>query len=344
MKRIQSIDILRGATVALMVLVNNPGSWACVWPPLRHAAWNGLTLADLVFPLFLFVMGVSMYFSFRKSGYRLSWKVLKRALLLVGIGLLLNWIGGMVWSHSASLTELRWTGVLQRFGLCFGIGAVLVCTLPHKALPWVSAFILALYAGILLLGNGYAYSADNILSRADRFLLPEAHLYLDNGVDPEGILSTLPCIAHTLIGFLVGKLLADKNARKTLLTGAALLGIGLLVSLWLPLNKKVWSPSFVLVLCGIGTLLLCILYYLTDEKHIWKHTGFFMAFGTNAIFCYVMGHVVAWILDGSGAHRWFAQTYASTSVWLSFAYAVFCVLLVWLSVRPLQRRGLFIKL
>lgn len=344
MKRVQSLDILRGATVALMVLVNNPGSWAAVWAPLRHASWNGLLFADLVFPLFLFVMGVSMYFSLHRGGFKLSWKMLKRTLLLIGIGLIINWISGIVWSHEWSLASLRYTGVLQRFGLCFGICAVLVCTLPQRSLPWISAGILGVYAAILLLGNGYVYGPENVVARVDRLLVPEAHLYSDNGLDPEGLLSTLPCLAHTLIGFLVGKLVYEKKAKETLLSGVALLALGLLIALWLPLNKKVWSPSFVLVLCGMGTLVLCLLYYLVDERGLWKHYGFFKAFGTNAIFCYVMGDVVAWVMDGSGLHRWYALNAVDGAPLLSFYYAVACVLLVWLSVLPLYKRKIFLKL
>lgn len=344
MKRVQSLDILRGATVALMVLVNNPGSWAAVWAPLRHTSWNGLLFADLVFPLFLFVMGVSMYFSLCKGGFRLNLKMLKRTLMLIGIGLALNWISSIVWSHEWSLASLRYTGVLQRFGLCFGLCAVLVCTLPHKSLPWISAGILGVYAAILLLGNGYVYGPENIAARADRLLIPEAHLYSDNGIDPEGLLSTFPCLAHTLIGFLVGKLVYEKKARGTLLSGIVLLALGLLASFWLPLNKKIWSPSFVLVLCGIGTLVLCLLYYLADERSLWTRYGFFMAFGTNAIFCYVMGDVVAWLADGSGLHRWYALNVVDGSSLLSFCYAAGCVLLVWLSVLPLYKRKIFLKL
>lgn len=344
MKRVQSIDILRGATIALMILVNNPGSWATVWAPLRHATWNGLMFADLVFPLFMFVMGVSMYLSLSRGGFKLKWKMLKRTLLLIGIGLLINWISGIVWSHDWSLSGLRVTGVLQRFGLCFGLCAVMVCVLPHRSLPWISAGILGLYAAILLLGDGYVHGAENVVARIDRFLIPEAHLYSDNGIDPEGILSTLPCLAHTLIGFLVGKLVSERKAKGTLLSGTLLLAAGLIVSIWLPLNKKVWSPSFVLVLCGMGTLVLCLLYYLVDERALWKHYGFFKAFGTNAIFCYVMGDVVAWLMDGTGLHRWYSLNIVNGSALLSLCYALACVLLVWLAVLPLYKRHLFLKL
>ena len=342
MKRIESIDILRGMTIALMILVNNPGSWTAVYPPLRHAAWNGFTPTDLVFPLFLFVMGVSMYFSFRKSGFRLSWKVLRRTLLLIGIGLALNWLGRLIGSHSASLAGLRLTGVLQRLGLCFGIGAVLVCTLNHKWLPWIALTLLGGYTVLLLTGNGYAYGAENLLSRVDRALIGEAHLYSDNGIDPEGLLSTIPSIAHTLTGFLVGSMVAQKKNRTALWAGIGLVAAGLALSPWLPLNKKIWSPSYTFFTCGLGTLLLCLLYWLLDEKRRWHRDGFFKAFGTNAIYCYVMSHLVAWLLDGTGLHG-ALMGLAGDSAFTSLLYALLCILLTWLTVLPLFRRGIFLK-
>jgi len=344
MKRVQSLDILRGATVALMILVNNPGSWGVIWPPLRHASWNGLTFADLVFPTFLFIMGVSMYFSLHKSGFRLSWKVLKRTLLLILIGLLLNLVGGLVWGGEDVLANLRFTGVLQRFGLCFGICAVLACTVNHKALPWVAGVLLFIYILILQIGNGYSYSPDNIVARVDRWLIPEAHLYLDNGIDPEGILSTIPSVAHTLIGFMIGKLVFEKKEQEVLIRGAILLVSGLLLAIWFPINKKIWSPSFALALCGIGTLLLCGIYYLVDEKRIWKSSGFFKAFGTNAIYCYVLGDCLAWLLGGTGVTGWYAANCVGESALMSFLYAAACVLIVWLAVLPLYKHKIYIKL
>lgn len=343
MKRIQSLDILRGATMALMILVNNPGCWKTAWPPLLHAPWNGLTFADLVFPLFLFAMGVSMYLSLRKGGFRLSWKIGKRALLLIGIGLLLNFVSCFVRGNDLSL--FRVTGVLQRFGLCFGIAAVLVCTLPHKVLPYLAGGLLIAYEGILLAGNGFVQGPENILARFDGALIPAAHLYgADGGVDPEGILSTLPCIAHTLLGFLTGKLMAEKKTRRVLYWGLTLSAAGLVASIWIPLNKTVWSPSFALLLCGLGTLILCGLYWLIDEKQLCRRNGFFLTFGTNAIYCYIVAAVLAWILDGSGFHKWYSLNIGAQGALLSLAYAVACVLLVWLSALPLRRRGIYLKL
>lgn len=325
-------------TMAFMVLVNLPGSWSAVFPILRHASWNGMTPTDFIFPNFLFVMGVSMFFSLRKQNFTLNGKMLKRFLLLLGIGLLINVISHFVYGSES----IRFTGVLQRFALCFGASALIICTVNHKHLPWLVTGLLVAYSALLLLGNGYEYGPGNILSRVDRALLG-SHLYNDQGIDPEGLLSTLSAIAHTLIGFLVGKVLASGDFRKMDSLGTALLVAGLLLQYLLPLNKKVWSPSFVLVACGLGTLLLGLLHYIIDEKGWWKHTGIFMVFGTNAIYCYLMSDVITWVYHFTGFRSW-AMGVMGTNPWTSLVFAVFSVLMVYLTTLPLYRRKIFIKL
>ena len=325
-------------TMAFMVLVNLPGSWSAIFPLLRHASWNGMTPTDFIFPNFLFVMGVSMFFSLRKQNFTLNGKMLKRFLLLLGIGLLINVISHFVYGSES----IRFTGVLQRFALCFGASALIICKVNHKHLPWLVTGLLAAYSALLLLGNGYEYGPDNILSRVDRALLG-SHLYNDQGIDPEGLLSTLPAIAHTLIGFLVGKILASGDFRKMDSLGTALLVAGLLLQYLLPLNKKVWSPSFVLVACGLGTLLLSLLHYIIDERGWWKRTGFFMVFGTNAIYCYLMSDVLTWAYHFTGFRTW-AMSVMGTNPWTSLLFAVFSMLVVYFTALPLYRRKIFIKL
>ena len=325
-------------TMAFMVLVNLPGSWSAVFPLFRHAAWNGMTPTDFIFPNFLFVMGVSMFFSLRKQDFTLNGKMLKRFLLLLGIGLLINTVSHFVYGTES----IRFTGVLQRFALCFGASALIICKVNQRHLPWVITGILAAYSALLLLGNGFEYGPGNILSRVDRALLGN-HLYNDQGIDPEGLLSTMPAIAHTLIGFLVGKILASGDFRKMDSLGTALLVAGLLLQYLLPLNKKVWSPSFVLVACGLGTLLLGLLHYIIDERGWWKRTGLFMVFGTNAIFCYLMSDVLTWTFHLTGFRSW-AMSVMGTNPWTSLLFAVFSVLLVYLVTLPLYRRKIFIKL
>lgn len=342
-KRIEAIDVLRGITMAMMVLVNSPGSWSLRYPMLRHADWNGFTPTDFVFPCFLFVMGVSMFFSLRKSDFTLSWKVLKRFLLLVGIGILVN-ITGMLVNGNFAVANIRWMGVLQRFGLCFGVTAVLVCKVPHKWLGWISAGILLFYSALLLLGNGYAQDPESVIVRVDRTVLGETHLYRwGNGIDPEGLLSTLPAIAHTIIGFLIGKLLYQRDFRKMDSVGTMLLVGGFLLLWVLPLNKKIWSPSFVLVVCGLATLLLSLLYWLIDETRLWKHTGFFKVFGTNAIYCYLMSDVMAWTWHLTGFQTW-AMNQVPQTEFTSLLFALFCVGLIWLLALPLYRKKIFLKL
>lgn len=342
-KRIEAIDVLRGITMAMMVLVNSPGSWSLRYPMLRHADWNGFTPTDFVFPCFLFVMGVSMFFSLRKSDFTLSWKVLKRFLLLVGIGILVN-ITGMLVNGNFAVENIRWMGVLQRFGLCFGVTAVLVCKVPHKWLGWIAAGILLFYSALLLLGNGYAQDPESVIVRVDRTVLGETHLYRwGNGIDPEGLLSTLPAIAHTIIGFLIGKLLYQRDFRKMDSVGTMLLVGGFLLLWVLPLNKKIWSPSFVLVVCGLATLLLSLLYWLIDETRLWKHTGFFKVFGTNAIYCYLMSDVMAWTWHLTGFQTW-AMNQVPQTEFTSLLFALFCVGLIWLLALPLYRKKIFLKL
>ena len=342
-KREESLDVLRGLTMALMLVVDNPGGAA--FAPLNHADWNGFTPTDFVFPSFVFVMGVSMYLSLRKQAFKLSWKVLKRFVLLFGLGLLCNWIGKCVWNGGVvSVENLRILGVLQRLALCYGLSAVLVCLVNHKWLGWVAGGLLAAYSVLLLLGNGYVHGPENILARFDAAVLGPNHLYkADNGVDPEGLLSTLPAVAHTLIGFLVGKLLVEKDFRKMDAVGTLLLAGGFLLSFGLPVNKKIWSPSFVLVCTGAATLLLSLFHWLIDEKGWWKRNSFWKVFGSNAILCFLLCDALVWVMHLTGGHRAIMQALGNNH-WTSLLYALAGVLLIYLIVLPLYRKKIFVRL
>lgn len=339
MKRVISLDVLRGLTIALMIVANLPGAWNAVLPMMRHAPWNGFTLADFIFPSFVFVMGVSMYFSLRKQEFRLNWKMLRRFVLLIGIGLLVNTVGMLI----ASGSSLRLTGVLVRLALCYGISAVIICTVKQKYIPWIAGGLLLLYGLVLLLFDGYLYGPENIVARIDRAVLGQAHLYNDKGIDPEGLLSTLPAVAHTLIGFLMGKIFASKDFRKMDSWGTALLVAGFLLQWLLPVNKKIWSPTFVLLVCGADTLLLSLLHYLIDETGVWKHTGFFRSFGSNAIFCYLLSDVLAWTVSLTGFRSW-AMRQVGVNEWTSLLFSLCCLLLIYLIALPLYRKKIFIKL
>lgn len=320
-QRLLSLDILRGMTIAGMLLVNNPGSWGAIYAPLRHAEWNGLTPTDLVFPFFMFIMGVSTYFSMRKYDFRLSWKsgakILRRSVLLFLIGMAVAWLGLFLRgiTSGASLADaifnfnhIRILGVIPRLAICYGIGTVLALALPRKSLPWTVGAMLVAYGIILLSGNGFEFSDRNVLYIVDNAVLGANHLYSDTvgGVslhlDPEGLLSTLPSIAHMLIGFLCGSLIMstkDNNLRinKLFIVGTILTLSGFLLDYGLPINKKVWSPTFVLTTCGLASSFLALLIWIIDIRGYRKWCRFFEAFGINPLFMYVTGTVVSLLIS-----------------------------------------------
>lgn len=340
--RIGSVDVLRGMTMALMLVVDNPGG--AMYAPFNHADWNGFTPTDFVFPAFVFVMGVSMYLSLRKSSFRLSWRVLRRFLLLFGVGLLLNWVGKGLFGRGWGLEGLRILGVLQRLALCYGVTALLVCLVDHKWLGWIAAGLLAAYGALLLAGHGYVQGPENILARVDAAVLGPDHIYRwGNGIDPEGMLSTVPAVAHTIIGFLMGKLLVSGELRKMTTSGTLLLTGGFLLLWVLPLNKKIWSPSFVLVACGMATLLLAAFHDLIDERKLWKHTGFWKVFGSNAILSFILCDILVWVMNLSGAHATIMKAVGNTPV-TSLLYALAGLLLIWLLLLPLYRRKIYVRL
>ncbi|MDE6287202.1 MAG: DUF5009 domain-containing protein, partial [Muribaculaceae bacterium] len=222
-KRLLALDILRGITIAGMILVNNPGSWGHIYAPLEHASWNGLTPTDLVFPFFMFIMGVSTYFSLRKYEFTFSgkamWKILRRSVVIFLIGMFIAWFGlflrGVLndltfWDAVLNFDHIRILGVMPRLAICYCAGSLLALWIKHRFLPWVVGGTLVVYTVMLLCGNGFEFADTNIISVVDHRVLGPDHMYSDtiDGVtlkfDPEGLLSTLPSIAHMLIGFICG--------------------------------------------------------------------------------------------------------------------------------------------
>ena len=355
MKRLLSLDILRGITVCGMILVNNAGGHVS-YAPLRHSVWNGLTPCDLVFPFFLFMVGISTYISLRKFDFKPSQEVVKkifrRTVLIILIGLGIEWFCSACEGEFFPVNTLRIPGVLQRIGLCYGIASLMVIYIRHKYLPWIAGGLLVIYSILLLAGNGYACDDTNILAIVDRSIFGEGHLYKKSPIDPEGLVSTLPAIAHTLIGFMCGKLLLEKisiNQRIIKLIAAAvgMLVVGYILSIWLPLNKRVWSTSFVLVTCGWGALLLALLMYVIDVKNVNKGWTFFLVFGMNPLFLYVLSEVVAIVFS-----RWeirHAIYYGITQVitdeyFASLIYAVLFCSLMCATGYILHRKKIYIKI
>ncbi|NDV64172.1 acyltransferase family protein [Bacteroides sp. 224] len=297
-QRLLSLDILRGITIAGMILVNNPGNWGHVYAPLRHVKWNGLTPTDLVFPFFMFIMGISTYISLKKYNFQYShtvaWKIIKRTLVIFAIGLGIAWFYLILQGKgfSEQFEQIRILGVMQRLALCYGVTALIALTVKHKYIPALIAFLLIGYLLILLLGKGFEYNETNILSIVDRYILGANHMYKDNSIDPEGLLSTVSAIAHVLIGFYCGKLLLEaKNLNEKMLQlfiiGTTFTFIGFLLSYGCPINKKIWSPSFVIITCGLAASLLALLIWIIDCKGLKGWTSFFRVFGVNPLFMYV---------------------------------------------------------
>ena len=305
-------------------MVNNPGSWSYVYAPLGHAKWNGLTPTDLVFPFFMFIMGISTYISLRKYNFEFSHsaalKILKRTIVIFAIGLGIAWfsmfcrtwnsLSGEEISFLSRLGQSVWTfdhirilGVMQRLALCYGATAIIALTMKHKYIPYLIVTLLVGYFILLITGNGFEYNDTNILSVVDRAVLGEAHMYKDNGIDPEGLLSTIPAIAHVLIGFCVGKLLMEvkdinEKLERLFLIGTILTFLGFLLSYGCPINKKIWSPTFAIVTCGLGSSFLALLIWIIDVKGYKSWSRFFESFGVNPLFIYVLAAVLS-ILLGS---------------------------------------------
>lgn len=305
-KRLLALDVLRGITIAGMIMVNNPGTWGSIYAPLKHAPWNGLTPTDLVFPFFMFIMGISTYISLRKYHFEFSaaaaGKILKRTLVIFAIGLGIAWFStfcrtGEVWTFD----HIRILGVMQRLALCYGATALIAITMKHRHIPYLIGALLVGYFIVLITGNGFEYNDTNVLAIVDRAVLGEAHMLNDNGIDPEGFLSTIPAIAHVLIGFCVGQLLMEvndigKKLERLFLVGTILTFLGFLLSYGCPINKKIWSPTFVIVTCGLASSFLALLVWIIDVKGYKAWSRFFEAFGVNPLFIYVMAAVLSILL------------------------------------------------
>lgn len=310
-KRLLSLDILRGITVVGMIIVNNAGGRQS-YDYLRHSAWNGLTPCDLVFPFFLFIMGVSTYISLRKFNFRPSssviCKVLRRTVLILLIGWLLHWFEHAVDGKLFTFSHLRLTGVLPRIAICYCIVSFMALSLNRKALIWSASILLAIYTLMLCMFNGYEPDETNFLNIVDKAVLGTQHLYHKGPVDPEGLASTISSTAHTLIGFCFGSIVFGKDtlARKIIrifVYGFILMSTGYLLTEWLPLNKRIWSPTFVLVTCGLASLLLATLMYFIDMLGKKRWCRFFDVFGVNPLFLYVMSEAVATIASATGSKK-----------------------------------------
>jgi len=314
--RLLSLDFFRGATVAAMILVNNPGDWGNIYAPLEHAEWNGCTPTDLIFPSFLFIVGVSIAYAMgsRKadpaSHGKTIIKALKRALILFGLGLFLSLFPKVFTAPMEAFEHVRIPGVLQRIALVFFFAAVIFLKTTEKNIFRLIIILLAVYWALMTfmpvpgVGPANLEKETNLGAWLDRSILTEAHLWKSSKTwDPEGILGTIPAIATGLFGVLVGVYLKRKDVDTgtkiswLFCTGLVATGLGLLWGLQFPINKALWTSSFVLYAGGIATMILSMCYWIIDVQQYTKFTKPFVVYGVNAITVFFLSGLIPRIMN-----------------------------------------------
>jgi predicted acyltransferase len=364
-ERLVSLDVFRGMTIALMILVNNPGSWEYVYAPLRHAEWHGWTPTDLVFPFFLFIVGVSLSFSLSRrktqssGAVPLYFKIVRRAIILFGLGLCLRLI------PQFDFSTLRIPGVLQRIAICYLLASLIFLKTGTRSRVLISAGFLVAYWLILKLipvpgyGAGVLELHGNLCGYIDTKLL-FGHLYTPN-FDPEGILSTLPALVTTLLGTLVGDWLRSSRPKGLKTSGLFCAGIvltsgGLWLHRFFPINKQLWTSTFVLFTAGAALLVLGLCYGVVDGLGIKKWAYPFCVFGTNAIAVYIgstlMAKSIALVKISSGGKTIPLKTFIYDTLLVPLAgnfigSLLFPLLLltIWFFILwPLYKKKIFIKI
>jgi predicted acyltransferase len=349
-----------------MILVNMPGSWSYVYAPLKHAHWHGCTPTDLIFPFFLFIVGAAMSYSFRKFNDNVSpaiiLKILKRVLLIFLIGLALN-----AFPFKTAIADLRVLGVLQRIAIAYGIAAMLCLWFNSKKLMTISGVILIGYWLLLFgFGQGDPYAVDtNLVRTTDLLIFGERHLWHGKGIafDPEGLLSTLPAIVTVISGYLAGQLLQAEPKLKTkvyklFFSGVAAVLLGGAWGIIFPINKYLWTSSYVLYTSGWALICLAILLWLIDFKGFKKWSYPFEVFGTNSLFVYIVS--ILWIkifihlikinttngVADSGYNWIFTQVFVPVAGNFngSLLFAVVHLGLFWCLLFVLYRKKVFIKI
>jgi len=370
--RLRSLDVLRGATIAGMILVNNPGDWGKTFAPFLHAEWHGWTPTDLIFPFFLFVLGVAIPLAFasrlEKSGGDLRplyLQILRRTIILFGLGLFLAWFP----FYDVNWAMARIPGVLQRIAVVYLFASLAYLNLGIKGRAWLSAVILLGYWLVMKLipvpgielgsigpdGNPAAWLDHAVLG---------AHVWRNapGPGDPEGILSSFPAVVTALAGVFTGEWLRSQRNRTEKLIGLFVWGtiisaVGYFFGYLFPINKNLWTSSYVVLTAGLALLSLAVIYYFVDIQGKDRWAGPFYVFGTNAIAVFVLSGLVAKLMykirwtgaDGATVtvKGWlYSHFFASwlPDYWVSLAWAVATIVFWWAAMRVLYKRRIFIKI
>ena len=367
-QRFTALDVFRGMTVCFMIIVNTPGNGITTFSPLLHAKWHGFTPTDLVFPSFLFAVGNAMSFVMPKwntlPSSTVITKILKRTFLIFLLGYLMYWfpfvklIGGQ-WIV-APLSQTRVFGVLQRIALCYGAAALMLYFLKPKLTIIISSGLLLLYWILLLTyGEGDPYSMQsNAGIFLDKWLLGDAHLYHGEGIafDPEGLLSTLPAISNVVGGFVVGSFIQKHGKTYESLTKLLLSGACLIFAAWcwdhfLPINKKLWTGSFVLITVGLDCVIIAAIIYLIDFLHKTKWTYFFEVFCRNPLLIYLLSELgvtllyVFFVRPKMPVYKWiYENIYANAGAYFgSFLFAVSVMLICWLAGYFMDKKKIYVR-
>jgi predicted acyltransferase len=354
-KRIKALDAFRGITIAAMIMVNQPGSWSFKYEQMAHSAWTGCTLTDLIFPFFLIIIGVAMWFAFQKYEQKFSIpatkKIIRRTILIFLIGIGLN-------------IAKQITGVLQRIAICYGIGAMLCISLKPKQLFFAAIGILLGYWFILWgYGETSPYAAeDSIVGKIDTFLVGKNHLRSGYPVDASGLFGSIPAIVHILWGYLLGRMISKNQDQKTLVLNMFLLGIPaiLLAQIWnyaFPINKTLWTSSYVLYTTGCALITLAFFVWIIDVNHKKRWISPLIVFGVNPLFAYVFAELWATIVSNlikfpQGDKMISLKSWLFSDVFSplvgnlngSLLYSVFVMVFYWSILWILHKRKIYIKI
>ena len=369
-QRFTALDVFRGMTICFMIIVNTPGNGATTYAPLLHADWHGFTPTDLVFPSFLFAVGNAMSFVLPKweqrSNAYVTGKILKRTALIFLLGYLMYWfpffrLDAQLNIISFPISETRIMGVLQRIALCYGIAAFMIHFLKPRAATLLSIVLLAGYWMVLLLfgeaGKEFTMTG-NLGQKIDLWLLGEKHLYNGEGIpfDPEGLLSTLPAVGNVMAGYLVGKFIQDKGKTyetlaKLMLAGFVCMVLAYFWDLNFPINKKLWTSSFVLYTVGLDCIIISVIVYVIDFSGKTKWTSFFEIVGKNPLAIYLLSELVVILLwtihvdTNTALYQWiYYNIFRHAGAYFgSFLFAIVYMLLCWFVGYWMDKKKIYIR-